>query len=108
MTAEDIPAAAADSFKVTAEDITAEVDSLKLLIDIISSNNLLKLQDKVKGKLQEEPCINQEFYQQCFNMLEEKKSVNNLDPGARPYVIASFTKNTLFAKNGNQEIAVQS
>ena len=85
--------------KVTAEDVAAVADSFKVLIESISPNNFLKLQDKVKGKLQEEPCINQEFYQQCFNMLElEKESVNNL--GSRI--------TALFAENGNQEIAVQS
>ena len=83
--------------KVTAEDITAAADSLKILIGIISPDNLLKLQDKVKGKLQEEPCINQKFYQQCFNMLE-LESVNNL--GSRI--------TALFAENDNQEIAEKS
>ena len=90
--------------KVTAEDITAEgitaaADSFKVLIESISLNNLLKLLAKVKGKLQEEPCINQEFYQQCLNMLElEKESVNNLGPNIT----------ALFTENSNQEIAEKS
>ena len=81
---------------VTTEDIPAEVDLLKILIDITPLDNLpLELQGKVKGKLQEEPCSNQDFHQQCFNMLE---SVNNLGS----HITA------LIAEGSKQEIAVQS
>ena len=90
--------------KVTAEDITAEnitaaaIDSFKVLIESISPDNLLlELQDKVKGKLQEEPCINQKFLQQCFDMLE-LKSINNL--GRRT--------TEMLSTDSNQEIAVES